>query len=460
MMNYPDYSVNKVSSLLEMLRNSVYLYGDQTVFCRKDKVTTYHQFETSVLRVVSSLNSYRNQYIGLVAKDPQMFAIGFFAVVLTGNIAVLLNNFNNEKDKLLPPIVVFLTDEELREREKYPIAKYDMLPCLNVEKVCTIIYSSGTMSASKGIMLSQKNLCSNVVAGLEKYQFVAGDRLLQLIPYYHAFGLVCDMLAPIMSGCVICILEDKAYFLSQMSIFQPTVLNAPPAVAEALLMMAERFGGMQVITGGHLRKILCGGANIRVEVSNKLLRWGIKALGCYGVSECSPCITVNRDDFYKFGSAGVSLGCNQIRIAKDGEIVVKGDNVMLGYYGDPELTNKVIVAGEYYTGDIGLIDEDGFLYIIGRKNNMIVFEDGTKCIPEKLEALIMECPVIKEVLVYAKNRNGSPELCVLAYVEREDMQETARQHIFSISTNHPFSQLEFTQNPLPKTVTGKIRRRR
>ena len=131
---------------------------------------------------------------------------------------------------------------------------------------------------------------------------------------------------------------------------------------------------------------------------------------------------------------------------------------MLGYYGAPELTAQVIVDGEYHTGDLGYLDEDGFLYVSGRKNNIIVFEDGTKCLPEKLEEIILKHPGVQEVIVFARKTSSGLRLCSLVSVPEIERQEEVKKYILSIPTYQPFFSIEFTQKPLPKTNTGKVKR--
>ena len=458
MKDYPDYPVYRISNLLEFLRSSVRFHGSRTAFRRTHEEITFQQFENSVLCVANSLALYNNCFFHICAEDPFLFAAAYFATVITGNIAVLMDKQHCPCGTETPPIDIILTDSEIHHRLSLPPVPYDNLPCPDADKVCTIVYSSGTTSAAKGIMLSQKNLCCNVVSGLEKYHFSSEDRLVQLLPYHHAFGLVCDMLAPLLSGTVICIPESKVQALSQLAVFQPTILNAPPAVAEALLTLASRTGKMNTFTGGQLRKILCGGAGLRAEITEALLQWNIKALGCYGVSECSPCISVNRDNYYKTGSAGIPLNCNKVRIAEDGEILICGDNVMIGYYNDLERTNQVIVNGEYQTGDLGYLDKDGFLYVTGRKSNLIIFEDGTKCLPETLEKRIMEHSAVQDAIVFARKTSGGMRLCALVFVPDKQLHEDVKRHIFNIPTYQPFISIEFVQDPLPKTATGKLRR--
>ena len=458
MRDYSDYSVTKVSDLRELLCRSVELYGSKIAFQRSNEDISYHRFRTDVLCVAGALHSRARCFFQVSVDDSYLFAVAYFATVLTDNIAVLLDTRHSPTGIETPPITEDLTKQKVLQMLSVSPISDDILPLPNADSLCTIIYSSGTTSAAKGIMLSQKNLCCDVVGGLEKYRFSPEDRLLQLIPYCHAFGLVCDLLAPLLSGTVICIPDSRAQGLAQMRTFLPTMLNAPPAIAEAILKMKEHTESMDLITGGQLKKILCGGASLRQEVTEIMLEWNINAFGCYGVSECSPCVSVNRDEFYKPGSAGIPLNCNKIRIADDGEIVIRGDNVMLGYYRDLERTAHVIVNGEYYTGDLGYVDKDGFLFVTGRKSNMIVFEDGTKCLPETLEQNILSHPAVQEALVYAERTSGGLKLCTRVYLADARAQREVELFLSTIPKYQPFYRIHFTEKPLRKTLTGKLRR--
>lgn len=458
MKDYNDYSVTKIGNLHELLFCSAKLHNSKTAFQRLNDDISYNQFLSNVLSVSNIFHSYFGCFFNIGIKDSYLFAVAYFATIITGNVAVLLDDTHSYSDIEKPPISLILTDNLIEQMLSEPLIDKNKLPTPVEDNVCTIIYSSGTTSASKGIMLSQGNLCSDVIAGLEKYNFSPEDKLLQLIPYYHAFGLVCDLLAPLLSGTVICIPDSKAQGLAQMRMFEPTMLNVPPAIAEALLNIAERAGSMDVVTGGKLRKILCGGANLNRETAEKIQKWNVRAFGCYGVSECSPCISVNRDEFYKLGSAGIPLNCNTIRIAEDGEILIRGRNVMLGYYNDLNRTASVIIDGEYHTGDLGYLDEDGFLFVVGRKNNMIVFADGTKCLPETLEEAILTHPAIQEALVYAEKTSSGLKLCAKLFVPDTDTQKEVQEFLATIPKYQPFYRICFEKEPLPKTATGKIRR--
>ena len=226
-----------------------------------------------------------------------------------------------------------------------------------------------------------------------------------------------------------------------------------------LLKLAKTSKNAHELTGGCLRKILCGGAGLKATVAQELRSYGLYAYGCYGLSECSPCVSVNRDDYYKDGSAGIPLNCNQVSIAADGEILISGSNVMLGYYNDPEATNAVIKNGVLHTGDLGYIDQDGFLFITGRKSNLIVFSDGNKCCPETIEEQICINTPAEEALVFQSKNEARSTLCAKIYILNDSAKKAVEEYLKASLTTYTFDSVEFTLEPLPKNATGKLRRK-
>lgn len=457
-INYPDYKVHNPTTIYGLLMYTAKTHDTLSAFERIDSKLTYGELKDKVLRVSNALISYKDVNILIAVDDPIYFSIAYFSVIISGNIAVLYdsNKINRLKEEI--PIAMILSKENIESFLRFEPIQSSKLPTTEVDKLCTILFSSGTTSSPKGIMLSQKNICSNIVSGLEKYKMCLGDRVENLIPYYHAFGLVVDLLAPLLVGATICVPDDKSLFFLQMPIFKPTILNVPPIIAETLAKLIMAKKDVESITGGKLKKILCGGATLNSNISRILRKYNISALGCYGLSECSPCVSVNRDDYYKDGSAGVILNCNQVIIGEDNEILIKGSNVMLGYYNDNEFTKKVIINEFLHTGDLGYIDADGFLYLNGRKNNMIVLNDGTKCIPEFYEQEIIDNTAAEEVLVYSDEKRNATKLYVLIYVSDEKQVDSITRYVQNMDIHHSFDRIDFKFLPLEKTTTGKIRR--
>ncbi len=450
---YPDYDIKTINSFRDLIEIMASDHNTDIAFSCINRNWTYGELVEQIMRVAASLIGIAQKKIRITMNDAVGFTSVYIATVLVGKVAVL-----GEDHLPASNDTIVITDDNLTIYiNQEPLAISD-LPEPNNTTLCTILHSSGTSSAPKGIMLSQKNLCSDVVGGLEKYSMRKGDRFINLIPYYHAFGLVCDLLGPFLVGATIYVLENKKLFLAEMSRIKPTVINVPPIIAEMLLKLAKTTENVDTLTGGCLRKILCGGAGLKATVAQKLRNYGIYAYGCYGLSECSPCVAVNRDDCYKDGSAGVPLNCNKVSIAEDGEILISGTNVMLGYYNDPEATNAVIKDGVLHTGDLGYIDQDGFLFVTGRKRNLIVFSDGTKCCPETIEEQIIINTPAEEVLVYQSKNTARATLSAKIYILDDSAKGTVKEYIKNRLTTYNFDDVEFTLEPLPKNATGKIRR--
>ena len=457
MKNYPDYKVSRIYSLKKLFLNTTKKYRSSIVFETTEKRFTYGQFEEMVLRVCSPLVKISNKLIALNISDPIMWAVAYWATILSGNVAVLSSCELLNENNIVQDIFMELNGENIKTYLECAPISYSNLPEENVCGPCTILFSSGTTGISKGVMLSQKNICANIVAGLEKYLMTEKDRFYNIIPYSHAFGLVCDLLAPLYVGATICFPDDKSLFFSQMALFKPTILNVPPIIASTLLKLIDSIKRSDQITGGKLKKILCGGAGLSQKDACGLRKYSINAYGCYGLSECSPCVSVNRDEYYKDGSAGVVLNCNQVNIAPDGEILVSGDNIMLGYYKEPQITSEVLQDGVLHTGDLGYM-EGGFLYVLGRNSNLIIFPDGTKFSPEAMENDILVNTQAREVIVSKSEDESRVSLNILIHITNSDDEIKIREYINNIFVPYPISRVTFTNQELSKTATGKILR--
>lgn len=450
---YPDYYVPKIESFKDLIKLMDSEYHSSIAFSYVDKDLTFGELVEQILKVCAGLTKIPQSKVQIFVQDSFNFASLYLATVAIGKVAIL----GGEPSPPLDDVIV-MTDGSFSAYVSAVPCSIDDLPTPNTTNLCTILFSSGTSSTPKGVMLSQRNLCSNAVCSLEKYHVMPGDKIINLIPYSHAFGIVCDLLCPLLQGVTTAVLENKSLFFAELPRIKPTLLNVPPIIIETLLRIIKNTGNADAVTGGRLKKILCGGAGLKASVSKELRDYGIFTYGCYGLTECSPGVAINRDNYYKDGSAGIPFGCTRVSIADDGEILVSGANVMLGYYNDPVATEKAIVNGVLHTGDLGYIDEDGFLFITGRKSNMIVFSDGTKCCPEALEDQIVINTPANEALVYKSANEQRSTLQAKVYISNESQIEEIKEYINKNLTDHRFDSIEFTLEPLPKNANGKIRR--
>lgn len=223
---------------------------------------------------------------------------------------------------------------------------------------------------------------------------------------------------------------------------------------------------------GQLKEIICGGAHLSKAISQDMLAFGIHVLEGYGITECSPLISVNRARSYKLSTAGLVLPSVRLEI-RDEEIWVKGQSVMLGYYKDEAATAAVLVDGWFNTGDIGHLDKDGFLRITGRKKNLIVLKNGKKIAPEEIESYLKDLPLVKEVVAYGALSGDSTDdvrLAVIIYPDEGaaeglapyEVLERLQQDIDKVNQKLPtYKQIQMVNlrnDEFEKTASKKIKR--
>lgn len=311
-------------------------------------------------------------------------------------------------------------------------------------KMKMLVYTSGTTGNAKGVMLSEKNLIADVYYGLQ----IMGcrSRCLSVLPMHHAYEAVCGILGSLRSGATVCINEDMRSLMPNFKAYCPDYIFIVPSLAEsfykriwkkaresgsektlATLIKINRglrklgidrsdvfFRSIKDTFGGNLKLIICGGAPIRKEVAQFFCDIGIEFINGYGITECSPLVSVNREKFNDPSSVGMILPCLECKIDDpdengEGEICLRGDNVMMGYYKNDIATESVFEeSGWFHTGDMGRLGTKGRLYITGRKKNLIVLQNGKNVYPEEIEEYVMGIPYIAEAVVYAnKNQWGN-----------------------------------------------------
>ena len=359
-----------------------------------------------------------------------------------------------------------------------------------------IVYTSGTTGKSKGVMLSQKNVASNAIATCRA---MTGGQTVAFLPFNHTLSWASALFAsPLLSEWgYLC--DSLRNLQKDMVEYHPQHITAVPLAVETIYkriwFTAKKEGkeeklktGLKISKflmkfgidvrrklfkevidnlGGNLEMIICGGAFLDPKYENGLFDLGIQVINGYGTTECSPIITCNRLSNFKFGSAGYALECNDVMI-KDpddegvGEVYAKGTNVMQGYYNDPEATAEAFDGDWYKTGDYGYMDEDGFLYLRGRKKNLIVLSNGKNVSPEELEDKLMSIDYIKEVVVYEENRAITAEF-FLDTVTYPDAESRIKGDVRALNKTMPafkqISKIKTSDKEFPKTTTLKIKRK-
>lgn len=390
--------------------------------------------------------------------------------------------------------------------------KYNKVKIEN-DKMKFMLYTSGTTSASKCVMLCHNNICSNISAFQETLDISEKDVVLSFLPLHHTFECTAGFLYPISMGCKIAYCEGIRHFANNLKEYGVTAfINVPTMIeglykklwktietnkkekqikvalkaSEALMTVgidvrANLFKQVHEALGGKIRFIVSGAAALNPNVAKTLNNMGINIYQGYGLTETSPVLAVEKKGASRNGSVGKALPGVEIKI-KDpnnegiGEIIAKGPNVMLGYFEDEESTKNVLNNGWFSTGDLGKIDKDGYLFITGRKKDVIVLKNGKNVFPDELEKLINELDCVSESMVYGVTaEDGDIDLHAKIVYNKDDVkekhpdmnEEQLREYYWSkiksvvnkkVPTYKYIKNIIITDEPLIKTTTNKVKR--
>ncbi len=288
-----------------------------------------------------------------------------------------------------------------------------MDPVVSEEDCAMVLFTSGTTGRGKGVMLSNRNLMDNSFCTTDK-DHPEKEVYLNILPIHHVFCINGDVFTVMRYGSILCLNRDMARLAAHIQLFQPTVIRMVPMVAKALYnkiaILSRQDTGRSInsikqeVLGKRLHKIISGGGYLAPELAADFNRLGISIAQGYGMSECSPKISSpdwSRPD--KVASVGKIVDRCQVRIV-DGEIQVKSPSVMMGYYKEPDKTAEAITEdGWLCTGDLGYVDEENFLYLTGRKKNLIILSNGENVAPEQIENLFVDDRLIEDILVYGED---------------------------------------------------------
>ena len=514
------FPVREIKNLKEMLELSDRLFKDLPAFevKKEDETCTrisYTGFKTEVDALGTALISLglKDTYIALIGENRYEWCLSYLAVTNgTGVIVPLDRDVNDEElENLLkrsraaavvfsgkyeqrlndlaqkiPGIKYFINmdnpedkDERFLSFQKLLQTGYRLLSSgdrrfldavIDAEKISVLLFTSGTTGVTKGVMLSQRNLCSNVMAISKTLYFDEKDRIMCILPLHHSYGMMTSVLVPLYRGFYIGFNESIKYLARNIKDFQPTVLTLVPLIVENIhkkiwkqiettgksgkikiaFMVSDfmlklgidlrpvLFKDIHSIFGGRLKIVICGAAALDPKVAKFFRKIGITLLPGYGLTECSPVVSSNTLKHVNECSVGFTLPCFEVKIAADsgqeiGEILVKGASVMLGYFEDEEGTNRTIIDGWLHTGDLGYIDRKGFLYIAGREKNVIVLQNGKNIYPEAIEDYLNRSEFIVESFVYGEEDQDSKEITILAQIvpDLEAIKSTHKKEEFS-----------------------------
>ena len=382
---------------------------------------------------------------------------------------------------------------------------------INPEEMSIMLFTSGTTSKSKVVALSHRNMVSNVMDFASILDVDSSDRILSFLPLHHVFECTVGMLFSLYIGAERSFCEGIRHIIENLNEYKITFTSFVPAIYEnmhkTILKNLEKEGKLEAVKklmkdnkdktmaekkeifkdihnvfGGHIKLFVSGAAALEKEVEEDFRAWGVNLCQGYGLTETSPVIGVETNENFRVGSIGKALPHVQSKIedANDegmGELVVKGPNVMLGYFNDEKATKEVMEDGWFRTGDLAKIDEDGYIFICGRKKSVIVLKNGKNIFPEEMEALVNKIEGVKESFIFGKQQSDDKDdikINVKIIFDREVMQEAYKvetdEEIYKVLADKikeinqimpkykAIRGILISEKPLLKTTTSKIKR--
>ncbi|MFR6022024.1 MAG: AMP-dependent synthetase/ligase [Clostridia bacterium] len=547
------HKCEEVTNFKEMIERSAQIYKTRTAFKLKNKdgeiySKTYEEVKNDIYALGTELieNGLTNKRIAVIGKNSYKWAISYLASSIVGvvvpidkelhsddvinfmNVAeceCILGDGKNLKtiteniEKLNNKKTIFVDFEKsfehyleagrtLLEKEN---TKFEEIK-INPDEMKILLFTSGTTGNAKGVCLSQKNICSNILSIYGIVKVKKSDLFFSILPLHHTYECTIGFLLPLYSGASICYCDGLRYISKNMLEYHPSVILCVPLLLESMYKkimkslkksLPEKYtkDGENPIDklpfilrkivsrkvkntlGGRLRVFIVGAAAVNPEIANTFDKLKLNSLQGYGLTECAPLVAGNTDFFKRNDSAGLPIPTVEYKIDNPnqegvGEIIVKGPNVMLGYYNMPEETEKVLKDGWFHTGDLGKIDENGFLYITGRCKSVIVTKNGKNIYPEEIESYLNESPLISESLVIGTHKENDDETYVNAQIfpnkeaiteylkgtvpTKEEIKKVISDVIANVNSKIPnykhIKDFAIRDSEFEKTTTQKVKR--
>ena len=358
---------------------------------------------------------------------------------LTEEVSSLKGVYSLEKGDEYPHIWELIPDEVIEPADAKP----------DSEELALLMYTSGTTGDAKGVMLSHRNITSNVISITQRIRVGPEDRVVSIVPWYHIYGLTTTLLAPLSAGATVLYTDDYRNLIEIARRSHFTILIGVPKLFHAMWRRIEEnvkatpvrrvlyYVAPKLIGRALKRKLLSpefrffvsGGAPLDPRVARGLRRMGLGIIQGYGLTETAPVLTFSTPFARQAGTVGRALPGVELKIEDPGpdgygEVLARGPNVMMGYYRNPQRTREVLTQdGWFRTGDLGKLDWRGRLYLAGRKKNVIVLESGKNVYPEEVEWELSRIPEIEEVMVYEARRQDKVVVAALIYPNWEALRE-------------------------------------
>jgi long-chain acyl-CoA synthetase len=556
--NYPWYEVEPITDVRDLLLKSCHKFRTKTALQSKVngvwQTVTYAELETTVRELATALITMglgEGDRAAIMSENRSEWPAAYLAVAGSGSVCVpvdrelkeqevfhilfqseskfvvtsdkyvemlsdlkprlphlrLIINMDggNDREEVKPLEVVLKIGRQRIAEGEDGFARRSVEP----DQLAAIIFTSGTMGSSKGVMLSHRSLAANIMGTCMSVYVDEDDRFLSVLPLHHTYECTAGMLIPIYRGAMASCCESLRRVADNLAETRSTVMLGVPLLYEAMYRriregIAQRgefkfklgngiagvvqrifglnlrrriFGQLHRKLGGSLRLLISGGAAIDPQVSKGFRDLGIGFLQGYGLTEASPLVAVNRPEAFNDAAAGLPLANVEIKL-EDDEILVRGENVMQGYYKNPEATAAAISDGWLRTGDLGYFDKDGFLHLHGRKKAVIVTPNGKNIYPEEVEAELLKSPYILECLVWGGPNVTEPEVQAIVvpnieqldvyFAEKGDTQtkekvealirDEIKTRCNNLATFKRVKQFTVREEELAKTTTKKVKR--
>lgn len=490
------HKTEEVTNFKEMLYRSSDIYRSRTAFKVKDNngniiCISYEQFKNDVVSLGTSLleKGFLKKRIAVIGKNSYQWCVSYLAASIVGIVVPIdkelhtddVINFMNVSqtvcilgdsknldsileniEKVENPDTFFATFDKKQDKNSfdsllltgktsYTNGKHDFDNLeIDPDELRILLFTSGTTGNAKGVCLSQRNICSNILSTYGIVKVKRSDLFFSILPLHHTYECTLGFLLPIYSGASIAHCEGLRYITKNLSEFHPSVILCVPLLLENmhknivknmnkslpqkykkeegnpfndLPFYLKKIAKTKVknTLGGRIRVFIVGAAAASPDIVSDFKNLKLMTLQGYGLTECAPLVAGNTDFFQKDDAAGLPIPNVEYRIDHPnsegvGEILVKGPNVMLGYYEDEEKTKQTIINGWFHTGDLGKIDENGYLYITGRCKSVIVTKNGKNIYPEEVEYYLNDNPLISESLVLGIHKDDNDETYINAQI--------------------------------------------
>ncbi len=490
------HKTEEITNFKDMLYRSADIYRSRTAFKLKDEKGNiisipYEQLKKDVISLGTSLieKGFLNKRIAVIGKNSYQWCVSYLSASIVGIVVPIdkelhtddVINFMNvsqtacilgddknleqilaQIEKVENPDTVFVSFDKKEDKnsfsnlllcgeESYEKGKKDFDNIIiNPDELRILLFTSGTTGSAKGVCLSQRNICSNILSTYGIVKVKRSDLFFSILPLHHTYECTLGFLLPLYSGASIAHCEGLRYITKNLNEFHPSVILCVPLLLENVhkkivknmnQSLPEKYRKVEQnpfpdlpfffkkivrtkvknTLGGRLRVFIVGAASANPEIVSDFKELNLPTLQGYGLTECSPLVAGNTDFFQKNDSAGLPIPNVEYKINSPnseglGEIIVKGPNVMLGYYEDEEKTKQTIIDGWFHTGDLGKIDENGYLYITGRCKSVIVTKNGKNIYPEEVEYYLNDNPLISESLVLGIHKDDDDETYINAQI--------------------------------------------